>query len=85
MQGLRGENAPPHARGNGGPIRIHRFFWPLGGGRGQVHVFGQRFSRQTRSPAEKWTSPQPARERLLYCLPKTGPGGSPLSRVIMNM
>lgn len=29
--------------------------------RGQVHVFGRRFSRQTCLPAEKWTSPQPIR------------------------
>ena len=29
--------------------------------RGQVHVFGRRFSRQTRFSAEKWTSPQPVR------------------------
>ena len=33
-------------------------------GRGQVHVFGRRFSRKTRLPAEKWTSPRPTCERL---------------------
>jgi hypothetical protein len=33
-------------------------------GRGQVHAFGRHFLRQSRFPAEKWTSPQPARERL---------------------
>ena len=27
--------------------------------RGQVHVFGRRFLRQKRFPAEKWTSPHP--------------------------
>jgi len=33
--------------------------------RGQVHVFGQRLARKKRFPAEEWTSPQLARERLL--------------------
>ena len=37
---------------------------PLRRERGQVHVFGRRFFRQTRFPAEKWTSPRPGRERL---------------------
>ena len=32
--------------------------------RGQVHVFGQPLIRKTRLLAEKWTSPQPACERL---------------------
>ena len=32
---------------------------PLRRERGQVHVFGRRFLRQTRFPAEKWTSPHP--------------------------
>ncbi len=34
---------------------------PWGRQRGQVHVFGRRFSRRTRFAAEKWTSPQPIR------------------------
>ena len=33
-------------------------------GSGQVHVFGQPFAREMRFSAEKWTSPQPTRERL---------------------
>ena len=39
---------------------------PLRRERGQVHVFGRRFLRQTRFPAEKWTSPRPRRERLPF-------------------
>ena len=34
--------------------------------RGQVHVFGQRFARKMRLPAEKWTSPQPTADGRLF-------------------
>ena len=46
----------------------HRKQGPLRRERGQVHVFGRRFLRQTRSHAEKWTSPHPGRERLRVSL-----------------
>ena len=38
---------------------------PCAAGRGQVHVFGRPFAHEMRFMAEKWTSPQPPRERLL--------------------
>ena len=38
---------------------------PLPRERGQVHVFGRRFFRPTRCPAEKWTSSHPGCERLI--------------------
>ena len=41
---------------------------PRAAGRGQVHVFGRRFSRQRSFTAEKWTSPQLTRERLQDCI-----------------
>ncbi len=43
-------------------------------GRGQVHVFGQPFAREMRFSAEKWTSPQPTRERLLFLTQGLGNG-----------
>ncbi len=46
------------------PIFAARGTLPCAAGRGQVHVFGQRSMGEKRSLAEKWTSPQPGRERL---------------------
>ena len=54
---------PPPAADPHRPVHLPGPVMPVQRRRGQVHVFRLRFCRKTGLPAEKWTSPQPVRER----------------------